>query len=782
MNFNQTKLTRSEWNSIEIPLNEDEIHILKFICKGYDNVNLVENDLPTIQQQLKMTYTNEIENYIYIKYFKPIIDAFKLKFNVNISAKDIKLKKADIIRLDTSDKNIQHVKETTYEFIMLSICQQIVKKNKPQLYYSLYKLNTLHVSNVNKNVKLFIDFMLNEYKPKEYLDYIFNANVVIEQNQYTFKYQDKQLYEHQKKLFNMIKQDGPQLILYSAPTGTGKTLSPLGLSEQYKVIFICAARHVGLALARASISIHKKIAFAFGCTDAGDIRLHYFAAKEVVRDKRNGTIRKVDNSVGDNVEIIICDIQSYLPAMRYMMSFNPIENIILYWDEPTITMDYKEHELHKIIHQNWNENEITKVVLSSATLPTMDELSQVTNDFMFKFPNGSVHHISTFDCKKTIRLIDTQNKIVLPHYYCETFVELKEMVDYIITNKTLLRYLDLQKICEFIEFLHKNKYIPDMLNMMEYFDSLDKITIDNIKIYYITVLRRLDNWEEIYTHEKKVQTSIYESSIKITTNDAWTLTDGPTIYMTNDVNKIASYCLQSASIPSQVFQTITEDLRFNNSIATRISVLSKDMEDKLADDAQKEHKMNDENRMKPEIRQMKMELDKLYASVRKISLHDMFVPNTKDHLKRFNKVDMLSKSFASNVDPTYIEKILTIDDIEDNWKILLMLGIGVFAHHNSDKYVELMKELATKQYLYLIIADTDYIYGTNYQFCHSYFGKDLNDLTQEKIIQAMGRVGRGKLQQSYSIRLRTDDIIKKLFTKEVDKLEVTNMNVLFSSD
>jgi len=147
MNFNQTKLTRSEWNSIEIPLNEDEIHILKFICKGYHNVNLVENDLPTIQQQLKMTTTNELENYIYIKYFKPIIDGFKVKFNVNISAKDIKLKKADMIRLETSDKNIQHVKETTYEFIMLSICEKMVKKNKPNLYYSLYKLNTLHVSN-----------------------------------------------------------------------------------------------------------------------------------------------------------------------------------------------------------------------------------------------------------------------------------------------------------------------------------------------------------------------------------------------------------------------------------------------------------------------------------------------------------------------------------------------------------------------------------------------------------------------------------------------------------
>lgn len=782
MDLNQKKLTRSEWNSIEIPLLDEEINILKFITKGYLDVNIIENDLQTIQQHLKIMCTTELEQYIYIKYFKSLVDNMKTSFNINIKQKDIKLKKADIIRLETSDKNIQHVKNTTYEFIVLDICHKLMKT--PTLYYSLYKMDKLNVYNPNKYVKDFIQYMLNEYKPKEYLEYIFNATAIVEQNPYTFKYQDKKLYEHQNKLFTLIKQDGPKLILYSAPTGTGKTLSPLGLSEQFKIIFICAARHVGLALARASISIHKKIAFAFGCSDAGDIRLHYFAAKDVIRDKKNGTIRKVDNSVGDNVEIMICDIQSYIPAMRYMMSFNPIENLILYWDEPTIALDYSTHDLHDIIHKNWSENEIPKVILSSATLPTMNEIMPVINDFQFKFPDSNIHYIHTFDCRKTIRLVDTQNKIILPHYYCDTYSKLKNMVQYIESNKTLLRYLDLQKICEFIHYLYQKDYIPDMLNLNEYFDSLDKITIENIKLYYLIILQRLsaDHWPTIFEHEKECQTIIYDSTIKITTNDAWTLTDGPTIYMTNNVNLIANYCLQSAAIPSQVFQTIMEDLRYNKVIADKITGLSKDIEDKQVADDQKERKLNDENRVKPEIRRLKEEVERLYNSVRKISLHDMFIPNTKDHLQRFNKIDMLSKSYKSNVDPTYIEQILTINDVEDNWKILLMLGIGVFAQHQSVKYVELMKELATKQYLYLIIADTDYIYGTNYQFCHSYFGKDLNDLTQEKIIQAMGRVGRGKLQQSYTIRLRNDDIIQTLFNNQDNKLEVFNMNVLFTSD
>jgi hypothetical protein len=93
-----------------------------------------------------------------------------------------------------------------------------------------------------------------------------------------------------------------------------------------------------------------------------------------------------------------------------------------------------------------------------------------------------------------------------------------------------------------------------------------------------------------------------------------------------------------------------------------------------------------------------------------------------------------------------------------------------------------MKKLADNQKLYLIIADSDYIYGTNYQFCHGYLSKDLK-LTQEKIIQAMGRIGRNNIQQNYSIRFRDNEQIKILFTKieSEDKLEVVNMNKLFNS-
>ena len=64
------------------------------------------------------------------------------------------------------------------------------------------------------------------------------------------------------------------------PQDVSKLIDLLGLSEKKRIIFVCVARHIGLALAKSAISVNKKVAFAFGCETASDIRLHYYAAKD----------------------------------------------------------------------------------------------------------------------------------------------------------------------------------------------------------------------------------------------------------------------------------------------------------------------------------------------------------------------------------------------------------------------------------------------------------------------------------------------------------------------
>ena len=154
-----------------------------------------------------------------------------------------------------------------------------------------------------------------------------------------------------------------------------------------------------------------------------------------------------------------------------------------------------------------------------------------------------------------------------------------------------------------------------------------------------------------------------------------------------------------------------------------------------------------------------------------------FIPNHREHLNYWNKQNV-KNAFTSNVEANIVEKIMLLE-VSTSRKILLLMGIGVFSQDTNDDYVAIMKELAIQQKLYLIIASTDYIYGTNYQFCHGYIGKDLNNMSQEKIIQALGRVGRSDSRKDYSIRLRYNNIIETIFKESTNKIEVKNMNLLF---
>jgi hypothetical protein len=118
-------------------------------------------------------------------------------------------------------------------------------------------------------------------------------------------------------------------------------------------------------------------------------------------------------------------------------------------------------------------------------------------------------------------------------------------------------------------------------------------------------------------------------------------------------------------------------------------------------------------------------------------------------------------------------------NIDNSLKVLLLLGIGMFQENASPKYMEIMKKLADEQRLFMIVASSDYIYGTNYQFCHGFIGKDLKQMTQQKTMQAMGRIGRNNIQQDYTIRFRDDDMIMRLFEKPAENLEAKNMCALF---
>lgn len=919
MDLKQTKLSKAEWMNIEIPVSDGEKRVLQLIVDGYADVNIRRNDNISLFAFAKIEYTPEIETHLYKQYYEKDIAEMRRKWLASTAttpasvkaAKAPVLKGADMIRIKSIDAKLSAANSGSgggggvtniYENLLVKFCQEILSSlastsasanttdNYAFYLYTILQLKKSTIPLVNRHVVAFVDEVIAFAKDRISMRNVFYRSYeYIEKNPHLLKYEDASLFTHQKQLFSIFRREPatPSLTLYIAPTGTGKTLSPIGLAAGHRIIFVCVARHVGLALAKSAISVGKRVAFAFGCDTASDIRLHYYAASSYTRNVKTGGIGKVDNSVGDRVEIMICDIKSYLTAMHYMLAFSPKrdedenqdegdeegpseprdDDLITYWDEPTITMDYPDHSLHETIHRNWTENKISKVVLSCATLPKESEIASTIADFQVRFPGANIHSITSFDCKKSISILNKDGRAVLPHLLFRDYGELVACVDHCMENKTLLRYFDLSEIVHLVKRLHDAGTLDEEYEIDAYFaGGITDITMNSIKQYYLEVLRHMDGdaWPALYDELvaarlskirgsepiRKIQSesgvtkpvnsfagaplsrtmsvSVAPGStgpnpttspststgILLTTEDAHTLTDGPTLYLAEDVSKIGKFLLQQSKIPQATFQSIMEKIARNSQIQRKMDELQAELEDKMGSEIEKDKKMEKEILSK-EAKILTNRISALCGEISMVNLDSIYIPNTKahqsvwirnggsgngrsrdgmnGHMQKGTSDNIVTNAFVPTIEEEVVREIMAID-VDDQYKLLLLMGIGLFDDKPSTsvgaenggggtnpRYLEIMKRLAYEQKLFIIIASSDYIYGTNYQFCHGFIGKDLTQMTQQKTIQAMGRIGRNNIQQEYTVRFRDDAILTQLFQRAERNIEAEIMSTLFSS-
>ena len=761
--FKQYKLTKKDWEALEVPVSENEKKILNLISNGFHDIGIKYNYAISLLNYTKLTldtysddYLNKINIFLFYRYFYKTINKICKKNNYSMNFPkntNINLKKADIFRLDNTDQQVCY-QDNIIEFVILNIIKRLEKKRCIKDYYTLVKLSQLSISNKNKFVLKFVNMYIKN-QSYDKLEVIENLTNIVEKNDTLLKYQDVSLYKHQQELFDICNKDEKKIILYQAPTGTGKTISPVSLVKKYKVIFVCAARHVGLQLARSCISMNIPIAIAFGCVDSSDVKLHYYSAVDYIKNRRTGGIFKVDHSVGNKVEIIICDIASYLPAMYYMLAFNSNESLMTYWDEPTITLDLDEHPLHETISENWKKNTVKNIILSSATLPNIENLQ----GFLSYFDDCEKYVIQSDECSKSIPIISPDGYVEMPHTLYD-FDEMKKSIAYCKQKKTILRHFCLNEISSFI--INTQDHICDELKIDNYFKKIRDINSVSVKKYYLEIIDSLNEsvWNSItFKRVKK-----YNSTIYISTKDATTLKNGPTIYVCKDPLKIGRFLLQQSKINETEISDMFVTIKKNNSVKESISKVQKAMED-LPDDDEKK------------LLEKKHTLSKLMKKLKELTLSKKYIPNTFEHMYLHHK-DTIDDTFKCDIGEQDTE-FITLLNISNELKILLLMGIGVLIDENKE-YLSIMKKLASTQSLFCIIANSDYIYGTNYQFCHGYLGKDLSDISNEKIIQVLGRVGRVKTTYDYSFRLRDKSICKRIFLPNDKNKEFEKFNSIFN--
>lgn len=810
----QTKLTKKEWNQIETPIqNEKEQLILKMVNDGYNNINIQQSNVLCLQEYLKieMDYSNFIFKEFLFDLWKKINKNDFLKINSFIKTSNESLNKKDKIRITNClNKMNDGLKSKIIEYIIMehikNLCK-IMQKNDNYIedkkycfeLYNINKLVSYYKEKINKFLLIIIDKLFeNKINKLNYKLLLKNSAKNIEHNE-VHNYKPFELYKHQKDIYSIFKnnKDKSKFVFYCAPTSSGKTLTPIGLCNDYKVIFMCASKHIGLSLAKSSYYLKKKIGFAFGCTDIEQIRLNYNAVNKY-NTLKNG--RKVpDHSDGSKVDLLICDLVSFESAMLYMKAFHELNNIVLFWDEPTIGLDEETNSLHEIIEKNWKMNSIPNIIFSCATLPKEEKISGIIDRFKNKYGNSYFKYIETSDQTSNLMIYDKYGNIILPHTEFESLQEMKDFIKY--QDKKYYKFYNCSECCKFILFYDK---VIDKKFIKTNFKNIENYNILYIKDLYVKCITEME--DEVWNIFKQKYFEKYPKNIElnteigpnVTTDNACSLTNGPTLFISNNIENICKYLLSKSKIDNKVINVIEEKIEYNRKISKILFEKQKDYEDKIEKYKDNE-KMMTEMRLPPDILELDREIKGLQDKIKSLNIDSKYKPNTKAHYDIWNRNKEIefenSDVFNSYLGDNEIKQILQLYTIDSVYKILLLLGIGIFSGktigtsseynqndfiEENNTYVENIKQYAENKSLYLILANSDYIYGTNYQFSHCYLGKDMDNMSQEKIIQCIGRIGRQDKNKHFSFRFRGDKQIQTLYSISTNNIEADNMNRLFN--
>ena len=165
MDLKQIKLSKSEWDGIEISVSKTELDILRLITSGFSNVNIKVNKTNSIFTHLKIEYTPQLEEFLYVKFFADKIKLMVEKHNIsfirfgadpstkknkntnnlenniyyiNVSS-IVRLKSSDQIRLSRLNSNSLNDDTNMYEVVLYNHLEQMVEhkysNKKTWLYF-----------------------------------------------------------------------------------------------------------------------------------------------------------------------------------------------------------------------------------------------------------------------------------------------------------------------------------------------------------------------------------------------------------------------------------------------------------------------------------------------------------------------------------------------------------------------------------------------------------------------------------------------------------------------
>ena len=562
-------------------------------------------------------------------------------------------------------------------------------------------------------------------------------------------------YDSQIELATCVKDNISNgfMIFYKTLPGLGKTSMILSIctfikksNHKLKVIFCCSdiLESVRVQVLRTMYNFNIR----FGIANASNSKDEY----------------KITNSWNcqedSDRELIVADYKSTYLMLKEREKEQKLESensklvkksdYIVFFDEPTVLTDKTENTvtleyLSRIFYYTPKH-----LILSSATLPLLNELNNITEHYKNKNPDGLIKEIISNKTLIGCVIKDYKSNIIVPHTYCNNPLELKELILKIRMFPLLGKFYTLPFLMNLNEFC-KEYNIHINLDDIESFDQ--ESILENI----ILLLERICNFDNPDDFEKFKKINIIDIREDVFDNskldDKYNIVVHDKI-ITSHAYKYIGSCLIATNDPFNYVKNnlfpIVEKLK----IKLNIKSIHKEYENYLKE--KKKYKDEIDNIYSKFTSQDKIDdqLNKLKEP--KFNFNKSLEINTEEHLKTFSKY---VKTYDSSMLKTYINQEdidVTGYAIDDNLKFLLYMGIGIYTKDIDVDYSTKVLEMLNDGQLAFIIADETFCYGANYPLLNVIITDEIgDDHSINTILQLIGRTSR--IGKSWSGKVYLDN-------------------------
>jgi hypothetical protein len=804
-------LTKDAWNFIEKPLSESDKkrnQIISDLGEKLSNVNIDNINIGIIHSVGEENYfiiRDKVSKFINLKIIDKV-DKIKTKI------KEKPIKKIVQMKLDNARGNINkqvlilidYLKDDVsikeYESLMISLVYVELRililmkllelfTNRPELIENIntekeeiiiasYKIlnnlkkfiktpevfkNLLPEYDTNISNQLLIDY---EYKIVELaktmtiklVDIANRCPKLIFDTKYDITLPGMVLkpYESQLELANLIKCniDNGFLIFYKTLPGLGKTTMILSLCKfikrckitqvkynKMRVIFCCSdiLQSVRVQVLRIMFNFNIKFGIARGISDKQyEIKNSWNVNKDIER------------------ELIVADYLSTYLMLKENEASNEFE-YILFFDEPTLLTDKKENNqilelLVKILYFLPKHT-----ILSSATLPQMNELNDIIDNYKLKYNNGNVCNVLSNKTLVGCIIKDFASNVISPHSYCNNTTDLEKLLDKIKKYPLLGKFYTLPYLMNLNEHLKSSNLNLDIDNI-ESFDQesilenilllLHKIckspqyinNINNCFVNFINI-KLLEIIEENYDKSKIDVDYIKVNYEKLLTSHAF---------------KYIGCCLIATKIPLDFVKNKLYPIVNKIKEISNIKNIN-NLYEKYKKDEKIMHEKIDAIMIKYTQESIQNEkIQEIEKNKPKFNFPEKLQINTVEHIKACAKyVRSYDVSLLKNsINP---ETINIMDfNVDEEINFLLYMGVGIYSQNMDKEYLNKVLEMLNDRQLAYIISDESFCYGANYQISNVIIDDSIGDEHSiNTILQLIGRTSR--IGKSWSGKVYLDN-------------------------